>query len=76
MASILSNLRPPRGSRSYPSPPTGTVRTQRSRRPPGLLWDHLDAEKRDALERWAAKLRVIVEPPPPNVVDLSARARG
>jgi 5-formyltetrahydrofolate cyclo-ligase len=29
--------------------PTGTVRTRRRRRPPGLLWDHLDAEKRAAI---------------------------
>jgi integrase len=29
-----------------------------------------DAEKRDALERWASRLRTIVEPPPANVVPL------
>ena len=33
-----------------------------------------EAEKRHALELWAAKLRTIVEPPPPdNVVPLTAR---
>ena len=37
-------------------------------------YDLLD-EKRDALERWAARLREIVSPPPDNVVKLpSARA--
>lgn len=29
--------------------PTATVRTRRRRRPPGVLWDHLDAEKRAAI---------------------------
>jgi integrase len=33
--------------------------------------DYLD-EKREALELWAARLRSIVEPPPPNVVPLGA----
>ena len=37
------------------------------------LYDYLD-EKRDALDRWAAKLRSIIEPPPPNVVELRAGA--
>lgn len=31
------------------------------------------AEKRHALELWAARLRNIVDPPPPNVVELAAR---
>jgi integrase len=31
------------------------------------------AEKREALERWAAKVRSIVEPPPANVVNLAQR---
>ena len=31
------------------------------------------AEKRDALERWALRLREITEPPPQNVVKLSAK---
>ncbi len=31
------------------------------------------AEKRDALERWATRLREITEPPPENVVKLKAR---
>ena len=30
------------------------------------------AEKRDALERWASRLREITEPPPDNVVKLNA----
>jgi len=30
------------------------------------------AEKRDGLERWASKLRGIIEPPPANVVDIKA----
>jgi len=30
------------------------------------------AEKRDALERWASKLRTIIEPPPANVVAIKA----
>jgi len=30
------------------------------------------AEKRDGLERWASKLRSIIEPPPANVVDIKA----
>ena len=30
-------------------------------------------EKRDALERWALRLREITEPPPKNVVKLSAK---
>jgi len=38
------------------------------------LYDYAD-EKREALELWAARLRSIVEPPPPNVVQL-AQARG
>ncbi len=29
--------------------PTSVVRTPRPRRPPGILWDHLDAEKRAAI---------------------------
>ena len=33
-------------------------------------------ERREALELWAAKLRSIVTPPPPNVADLSARLRA
>ena len=33
------------------------------------LYDYLDA-KRDALDKWAARLRDIVEPPPPNVIEL------
>jgi integrase len=37
------------------------------------LYAYLD-EKRDALDRWAARLRGIVEPPPPNVVELRAGA--
>jgi hypothetical protein len=32
-------------------------------------------DKRDALERWASKVRSIVEPPPKNVVELARRAR-
>ncbi len=31
-------------------------------------------EKRDALERWAARLREIIEPAPENVVRLTAKA--
>ncbi len=31
------------------------------------------AEKRDALERWALRLREITEPPPENVVKLKAK---
>ena len=31
-------------------------------------------EKRDALERWATRLREIIEPPPANVVRLKAKA--
>ncbi len=31
-------------------------------------------EKRDALERWATRLREIIEPPPENVVPLKAKA--
>jgi hypothetical protein len=31
------------------------------------------AEKRDALERWALRLREITEPPPENVVKLGAK---
>jgi hypothetical protein len=32
-------------------------------------------EKREALERWGAHLKTIIEPPPPNVVDINvARA--
>ena len=31
------------------------------------------AEKRDALERWALRLREITEPPPENVVRLKAK---
>ena len=30
-------------------------------------------EKRDALERWALRLREITEPPPENVVKLGAK---
>jgi integrase len=37
------------------------------------LYDYLD-EKREALELWGARLRSIVEPPPPNVVELQTRA--
>jgi integrase len=33
---------------------------------------HYEDEKRDALERWAASLRTILEPPPDNVVALPA----
>jgi 5-formyltetrahydrofolate cyclo-ligase len=29
--------------------PTATVRARRRRRPPGVLWEHLDAEKRAAI---------------------------
>jgi 5-formyltetrahydrofolate cyclo-ligase len=29
--------------------PDAVLRTRRRRRPPGILWDHLDAEKRDAI---------------------------
>jgi hypothetical protein len=29
-------------------------------------------EKREALDKWASYLRSIVEPPPPNVVELAA----
>lgn len=29
--------------------PTNVVRTRRRRRPPGILWDHLDAAKREAV---------------------------
>lgn len=36
-------------------------------------YSYLD-EKRDALDRWAAALRAIVDPPPSNVVALTARA--
>ncbi len=32
------------------------------------------AEKRDALERWATRLREIIEPAPENVVRLKAKA--
>jgi integrase len=43
-------------------------------RQPGLhrIYDlhRFDAEKRDAFERWAARLRSIVEPPPANVFPL------
>jgi len=35
--------------------------------------DHLD-EMREALEEWATRLRSIVDPPPPNVVQLGERA--
>jgi integrase len=46
---------------------------------PGLhkvydLYAYLD-EKRECLELWSARLRAIVEPPPPNVVPL-VKARG
>jgi len=37
--------------------------------------DYLD-EKREALELWAARFRSIVEPPPPNVVDLEKARVG
>jgi len=30
------------------------------------------SEKRDALERWAGKLRTIIAPPPANVVAIKA----
>ena len=33
-----------------------------------------EAEMRDALERWAARLRSIVEPPPANVVEIRSAA--
>ena len=36
-------------------------------------FEHLD-EKRRALDLWAARLRSIVDPPPPNVVNIQARA--
>jgi integrase len=36
-------------------------------------WAYLD-EKRHALDAWTARLRSIVNPPPANVVELSARA--
>ena len=32
-----------------------------------------EAEKRDALERWAQRLQEITEPPPKNVVRLEAQ---
>ena len=32
-----------------------------------------EAEKRDALERWANRIREITEPPPENVVKLKAK---
>ncbi len=35
-----------------------------------------EQEKRHALELWAARLRNIVEPPPPNVVQIATAARG
>jgi hypothetical protein len=35
-----------------------------------------EAERRDALERWAARLRSIVEPPPENVVFTHQEAEG
>src|SRR5262249_49085586 len=35
------------------------------------LYEYAD-EKREALERWAARLHAIVEPPAPNVVPLKA----
>lgn len=35
-----------------------------------------DSEKRDAMERWAARVRSIVEPPPKNVVQLHHRAEA
>jgi integrase len=35
------------------------------------IYDYLD-EKREALELWAARLRSIVEPPPPNVIAMRA----
>src|SRR5262245_50638506 len=45
---------------------------------PGIakVYDHHDYldEKREALTLWAARLRTIVEPAPPNVVTLKARA--
>lgn len=37
-------------------------------------YEYLD-EKREALDKWAARLRSIVSPPPSNVVPLQARAR-
>jgi integrase len=36
-------------------------------------FEHLEAKRR-ALDLWAARLRSIVDPPPPNVVELQARA--
>jgi integrase len=43
---------------------------------PGIarVYDHYDLldERRDALERWAARLREIISPPPDNVVKLPA----
>ena len=35
-----------------------------------------EAEQRDALERWAVRLRSIVTPPPPNVADLEEERRA
>ncbi len=35
-------------------------------------WDYFD-EKRDALNRWAAAVRALVEPPPENVIPLTGR---
>ncbi|WP_068951562.1 site-specific integrase [Pararhizobium polonicum] len=35
-------------------------------------WDYFD-EKRDALNRWAAAVRDLIEPPPENVVSLTSR---
>lgn len=36
-----------------------------------------EQEKRDALDKWAARLRRILEPPPANVVDINReKARG
>jgi integrase len=37
--------------------------------------DFLD-ERREALELWAARLRSIVTPPPPNVADLEEERRA
>jgi len=57
-------------SKGRPSPTDGSD-------PPRAVWilrhydqyEYLD-EKRDALERWAAKVASIVTPPPANVVQL------
>jgi integrase len=38
-------------------------------------YEYLD-ERREAMERWAQRIRGIVDPPPPNVVELRAAATG